>query len=385
MDLLNKKKKSLLKQVATDNLYQSTFLPIFNEAQKKIKALIINYFWLGLSIIGLRLKIKQVIADVKAKIPSDLHDRQAYINGLIKNTNELLNIYFVRAAAYFKKAKEIYENTLDPNIVSTKLANMKIKSPKDLAEAIKLAPKHQKDIWASQKGAVRLPQYDKKIKEYINKISDLEITTSEKGKKSISLWQKAELDIRHEKQMKMVDDLKRDGVDLCWLSSHPDCSERCEVWQGELVSLTKHAKNPQTKIKDYSDINKDRFIVGEIDGHKIYSLPDIMKVQDKYGYENQIISGFNCRHHLHEYHAGSVAPTEYTAEEIKQQRAIENKIRAMEREIRHLKTKLKGYTIINEIDKNNVRKLKALIKQKVQAYKKFCQKNGYAWYEYRIG
>ena len=32
-----------------------------------------------------------------------------------------------------------------------------------------------------------------------------------------------------------------------------------------------------------------------------------------------------------------------------------------------------------------VKKLKALIKNKVTIYKKFCEKNGYAWYQYRIG
>jgi len=372
MDLLNKKKKSLLKQVATDNLYQSTFLPIFDDAQKRIKELIITYYWLGLPLTTLRQKIKAIIIAVKGKIPKDLHDREAYVNGLIKNTNELLNIYFVRATAYFKKAKEIYENTLDTKQVSVKLANMKIKSPKDLAEAIKLAPKHQKDIWASQKGAVRLPQYDKKIKEYINQISDLEITTSEKGKKSISLWQKAELDVRHEKQMKMIDDLKNENVDLCWISTHPDCSKRCEKWQGKLVSLTL----PSTMTG---------FRVKKVDGNWVYSLKEIMAQKDKYGYENNIINGFNCRHHLTPYTPNSNAPTEYTAEEIKKQRQIETNIRAKEREIRHLKTKLKGYTIISEIDKNNARKLKALIKSKIADYKKYCDDNGYAWYEYRIG
>ena len=362
----NKKQNKDKKQVATDNLYQSTFLPIFDEAQKRIKYLVVFYFLLGLSLTLLRTKIKEIIIDVKKKIPTDLHDRASYVNGLIKASNILIERHYKRMVDNYKKVLNIYNNTL----IDKTGRKLDINNPKELLESIKNAKKDQIDLWSSQKGAVQVQAYGKQVKDYINIISDMEITTVEKGKKPISLWQKAELDIRHDKQMKMIDDLKRDGHDLCWVSTHSNCSKRCEKWQGKLVSLTQPSR-------------LSGFRIYKLDGNWVYSLTEIMDQVDKYGYKNNIINGFNCRHHLTPYTTGSVPPTEYDKEDIKKQRAIETKIRAMEREIRHLKTKLKCYNI--NIDIKEIKKLKALIKNKITIYKKFCERNGYAWYQYRIG
>ena len=167
--------------------------------------------------------------------------------------------------------------------------------------------------------------------------------------------------------MDMIEDLKNEGHDLCYISSHPDCSKRCEKWQGKLVSLTDHSK--------YSG-----FRVGKVDGQWVYSLTDIMAQKDKYGYNNNIISGFNCRHRLYPYR-GQKPPTEYTKEEIRQQREIEQTIRAMEREIRaekeHLEFLKKAYP-------KGVRAATQRVKAKIAQYKAFCDRNGYAWEQYRI-
>ena len=59
----------LLKQGATDNLYQSTFLPIFQNAETKIKSLIMSAIFLGWPLYSLRLQIAAVIAAVIKKVP----------------------------------------------------------------------------------------------------------------------------------------------------------------------------------------------------------------------------------------------------------------------------------------------------------------------------
>ena len=51
--------------------------------------------------------------------------------------------------------------------------------------------------------------------------------------------------------------------------------------------------------------NKSKFICDEIDGHKVYSLPDIMAMTDKHGYHNNIICicayDCNCRSSICRY------------------------------------------------------------------------------------
>lgn len=334
------------KSASTDDKYQSTFMPIFADAEARIKRLIVFAFFIGMSKTMLTFQIQQIVASVKKQIPSNLHDRYAYINGLIKSANRLIH---KKEMETLKFKSFVRKNELN------------VKTPEELAKAYK-------------KGSVEIEWYNKEINKYINEINETPITTAEPGKKPISLWQKAELDIRHHKNMEMLDTQINSGVEYAFISSHPDCSKRCERWQGKLVSLTKHA-------------TLSGFRVEKLDGMWVYSLPDIMAQTDKYGYHNNIISGFNCRHYTIPYIAGSKKrpPKEYTKEDVKKQRKIESDIRLREREIRSLKMKLNEYNSIS--DKAIERKRRALelkIRHSVANYKKYCNDNDYAWYKYRI-
>ena len=83
------------------------------------------------------------------------------------------------------------------------------------------------------------------------------------------------------------------------------------------MSLTQHA-------------TMSGFRVGKLDGYWVYSLTDIMAQVDKYGYNNNIICGFNCRHHLIAYRPNDVPPKEYSDQDIKKEREINTKLRAKE-------------------------------------------------------
>ena len=236
-------------------------------------------------------------------------------------------------------------------------------------------------VRAKAKGNVTIQDYAKKLKERMKELAEAPITTNEPNKKRISLWQKAELDIRHEKQMQMVEDARNSGDDLYYISSHPDCSKRCEKWQGCLISVTKHAENPQTSVKTFN-YNKKRFQVGTIDGIPVYSLKDIMACETGYGYNNNIISGFNCRHHLIKYQSGKSKPKEYSAEDVKRMREINDNIREAERHIRELKTEQEMYRQVG--DKKNYWRLNRDIINAINELRKFCNENGFAFQEYRI-
>ena len=349
-------------------------MPIFQEAETKIKKIIILAFLLLLSIDSIMTQIRKVIVSVEKKIPSDLKDKEQYINGLWMKSNALIKRY------YQKPKLEYISNRT--NVVKLSGVNpTKVDTPSKLVGYIQ-ENKTKLDMWSEQKGVPYIENYGKKVQQYMDSLSDQVMTTSEPGKKPISLWQKAELDVRHDNQMKMLDDLTAQGVQYAWTSSHPNCSKRCEKWQGKLMSLNENSTMSGFRVK-------------KLDGHWVYSLKEIMAQTDKYGYTNNIINGFNCRHHLIPYQKGSVAPTEYTAEEVKRQRLVEERIRAMERDIRKKKSKLAmletQFNVYNKINEKlakeirvQIRNLKAHIDQMVAYYKDFCEKYGYAWYDYRI-
>ena len=346
---------------STNNQYQSTFMPIFNDAEARIKRLVVFAFWVKMPKVMLLFQIGEIIKQVKKDIPANLYNREAYINGLVKSSNDLIKQYNVALTNFERTKKRLIYG--DKSLQS-------IKSPQNLAELMqKQTEKEKLFMWSQAKGHPNVTEYEKEIKKFIDSVSDRPFVTQEPGKKPISLWQKAELDVRYNKQMDMLNELLDKNVELAWISSHPDCSKRCEKWQGKLVSLTKHA-------------TMSGFRVGKVDGHWVYSLPDIMAQVDKYGYHNNIICGFNCRHKLHEYIKGSVAPREYSKDEVKKQRAIEQSIRMKERNIRLLKMKANDYKIVN--DKKSVKILNQRIKLSVADYKRFCERNGYAWEKYRI-
>lgn len=368
-------KKPILKEVYTNPLYQSTFMPIFEKAEIKIKELIFAAFFFGKNKYLLRISIAAIINDVASKIPNDLRDRDVYLNALSSKSEFMIRQYYDKPQTKFQEVKE----TIMGEIPFGEKAPI-LESPKETISYIK----KRRDLWSAQKGSPNVVNYEKELKVKLNQLAAEPITTQEPGKKPISLWQKAELDVRYENQMQKLQDLRVQGVDYAWLSTHPNCSKRCSAWQGELVALEGHAQNPQTTV-DYKTFkyNKTSFLMGKVDGHKVYSLPDIMNVVDsKYGYHNNIVCGFNCRHRLVPYQKGSTAPKEYTKEELAEQRQIEAQIRDLERQIRLKKKQLRLY---NELgDKKSVATLQAEIKRLTAYYKQFCERNGYAWHKYRI-
>ena len=344
--------------------YQSTFMPIFSHAEIQIKKMIAKFFWELKPKSILILALNKYISEIEKKIPENVYNRQAYISGLKATTYRYVEKYYVKARIVFAGVLGM----LIANQLSIGVKMPKIDNPKQLMAYMK-ENKIKYNLWSQGKAIVRVQSYPEQLRNYIGSFAKDTMVTSEPGKKPISLWQKAELDIRYENQMKMVNDLKDNGVDLCWISTHPDCSKRCEKWQGKLVSLTQHSK--------YSG-----FRVMQVDGHWVYSLPDIMAQKDKYGYNNNIICGFNCRHYLKEYKPNSHAPKQYDSEDIRKSREANNEIRAIERRIRFYKQEKLLYNVKG--DKINARKSHNKVNILLRLYKDTCNKYGFATQKFRI-
>ena len=346
----------MMKTAETNPVYQSQILPVMQRAETDIKTLILVAFLYSQPKTILLTSILSVIARVKREIPKEFKDSESYVRGLVASADKMIYEFYNKPQLAFNIVKsELSRTSPRPLIIS---------NPKQMLDIIT----NKKDLWAEAKGSPNVTDYPRILKKNINELSNFNIVAMEEGKKPINIWQKAELDTRYEHQMKMLDDLKDQDINICYISSHPNCSKRCQPWQGKLVSLTEHSTMSGFRIR-------------KVDGQWLYSLTDIMAQVDKYGYHNNIICGFNCRHRLYRYN-GQLPPKKYTDEDVAEQRNIEIKIRETERKIRLLKTREHLYNKIG--DKITAKKYQVMAKNLTTYYKSYCEKNGYAWQEYRI-
>lgn len=179
-----------------------------------------------------------------------------------------------------------------------------------------------------------------------------------------SLRNKAEMQVRYEKHLTDISDLKASGVRLVICSTHTDCSERCRPWQGKVYSL------------DGTSGTTD-------DGRSYQPLENATDVYytTKSGktYKNGLL-GFNCRHYLVEYEEGlRFGKQSETKERIEY--AITERQREYERDIRRYK--------VEAIEKrgNDERGYKRAVesyKRLTNEYIEFSKAHGRAYYKSRI-
>lgn len=368
---------SVKKSIVSNPKYQQRFVPLFLKAESEIKKTIVAYWWLGKSKNQLLQKIRAIVNKLSKDFPIDITDREVYINGIFASANKMIKTIYEKAVYDFTIAKTELTNIFLTSGI--RVPNMA--TPQKLSKLIQ-AKLNNRQVWAEAKGVPYVADYQKKVIKLVKELAQAPTTTADKGHKAISLIQKAELQTRYDTQMENLQELVDKGVEYAYLSSHVNCSKRCEAWQGELVSLTERAKNPQTNVKNYK-YNKSSYLVKKLNGINVYSLKDITETTNEYGYKNNIYNGFNCRHKLIPYKKGETPPTDYDAKRIKKQRQVEARIREMEREIIALKEERNGLLAINDEKGSDLLKVK--IDSKIAYYKRFCEANGYAWSPMRIG
>lgn len=179
----------------------------------------------------------------------------------------------------------------------------------------------------------------------------------------ISLRLKSELRIRQERHIEELSGLLSRGVKLVWISTHGNCSERCEQWQGKLYSLD----------RSYGEIDG-------IDYQPLENATDIYTTTRKgKTYKNGCISGFGCRHRLIEYKTGN-KPIHVPAEEIEKDRAINNRQRYLERGVRVWRERA---VVMRGIDDRYAAFCRAKAVEWNKRYIKYSKENRVAYYPSR--
>jgi hypothetical protein len=153
--------------------------------------------------------------------------------------------------------------------------------------------------------------------------------------------------------------LKPGAPKLVWTSSHPNCSPRCEPYQGKLWSLdgTKGVKNgiPYRPITE-------ALLGPKNDG-------------------NGIISGYNCRHRLVPYEDNSHPPDDYSDGEIKKAYTIDKRQREYENNIRQMKVQEKILRANGNIEEAQAMRKKW--RKATKDYEIYSLNNDRAYYRWR--
>lgn len=207
-----------------------------------------------------------------------------------------------------------------------------------------------------------IADYQMKVKAVVRALATepVKVITRKDGKVyTASLRNRAESLVRYEANLEDIKTLKDSNVKLMWISSHPNCSKRCEPWQGRLYSL------------DGSS--------GVVDGIKYTPLAEA--IAGTMGNGNGILNGYNCRHRGVEYTRGSRGPVEYSKQEIALERSIDQRQRSYENRIRNLKSEEQLYRASNFV--KDAQRVRARWRLLTQRYQEFSQKNGRAFYRWR--
>lgn len=163
--------------------------------------------------------------------------------------------------------------------------------------------------------------------------------------------------------MSEISSFHENGIKLVWTSTHGNCSERCQPYQGKLYSLD----------GTYGQIDGIKYIPLEV------ATDSYVTTKSGNTYKNGIISGFNCRHFLIPYEKGN-APIHISAEEIERDREINNTQREFERAIRKHKQLAIG---LRDIEPSEAKKHKELAVYLNKKYYEYCKNNNVASYPSR--
>lgn len=365
-----------MKTNITNSEYQASFLPLVERVETEIKKIILNGALTLKSKYEVRQKISALIHTLSKKLPKNLKDKDLYIEGLYKfSEREIRKVYdeltvglAILVALLLANRKKTSKSLILAKQPSTpKQALKQIHEGKISDGDLNFVKSEMVKYHA--KGTPYVKDYEKLVKEKVNELAKSNVLVGGGETRAISIWQKAELDIRHDEQTAKLNEMIESGVQYAVLSSHPDCSKRCEPWQGKIVDI-------QSPIAELSGCRMKK----KINGQQVYCLNEIINKVDKYGYKNNIIVGFNCRHHL--LKLGEKQPNKYDKKDIEEQRKINANLRAMERKIRYLKQKAMLFKECG--DKKSAKIYADKANELIEIYKRYAEKNGYAWHDYRI-
>lgn len=208
--------------------------------------------------------------------------------------------------------------------------------------------------------------FEKRVKPVLDRLADENGIDPDDVSGRNSLRNRAEMEVRYERHLEEIGNLRAAGVKLVVSSVHADCSDRCYKWQGRVYSLDGTSGTTEDG-KHYVPLEK---------ATDVYYTTKAGKT-----YKNGLL-GFNCRHYLMPYKANMVIPFVDKATQQKE-RAINTRQRELEREVRHWRVQaLMHKGVQGERQEYLTARRKAI--EANREYIRFSKDNGRAYYPSRI-
>ena len=357
-------------QLQSDQLIKYNFDKVIsiNSLEIKVKEKILNSVMVGMDDRLLYQQIKSFIESETKKIK--LEDIEKYkqaidywtkfwIDKYKNQISSLLLLIVTQIASTGKKTSSMTKRTKSAKIVPV---------GKKIVEFLESKQLNTKQFpIASSKVANYYSDFKNKTNEFIqNNFKEMPSLSNGKLIHGRSLFAKCERDVRFEFHQEQLEKLKDQKVELVWITSHANCSVRCEKFQGKLFSLNKTSGTTPEGIK-YEPIEN---------AINVYITTKAGKV-----WRNGLF-GFNCRHRMKPYIAGSKPPAKVPQNVIEKERYIDSIQRQMERQIFNLK---KEAYLLN-ISGINLKRAKILQKQASRMFKdyvEFSKANKRVWYPER--
>lgn len=319
------------------------------DAQTDIKITIKNGVLSGASLFVIKDKIREIIDKALKQINSSTLRENARISLM----------QFAETA--YSGLKVVFPNPLKAIAIYSwiKSINQNLNFSKETVE--------DKYFETTAKG-IPLQEYQKtyinRVKTALEELAEVQALDSDDTAGRNSLRNFAEMQVRYERHLEEIQNLKNDGVKLVVCSVHADCSDRCKEWQGRVYSLD------GTYGKTLDGIN---YVPLEV-------ATDIYYVTKKgKRYKNGLL-GFNCRHKLFPYKEGMLIPR-VSERERKKEDAITKRQRTLERTVIRWREKALAYKGVFWEDYKQAKNNATIAYER---YKKFSKENGRAYYPDRV-
>lgn len=324
--------------------------------------------------------VDRIIREALKELPDEL--RRRFTDGLRTYATQtyarLRELLILRAA--FLVALLAAERRRDP-LAATMRARMEQELDKEYTESPAFVETVKKINTASlptsySPTGLPLDMYHKDYQAKVRAVTERLIRADAKEDYStnVNLRNIAEMQVRYDHQIDMIQGMRESGTKLVWIVPHANCSERCQKYQ---VGGTKHPSGlyslDGTKGKTPEGVE---YLPLEF---ATQNPDDLYTTAAGKTYQNGCLTGFNCRHKLKAYAPGN-KPVPVDKKEIERRREVEEKQRRYERQIREYR---RGAILCD----GESRKKKALLKEKAAAkyeeYRKYCVDNKVAMYPER--
>lgn len=348
--------------VAYEKRELNPYVGLLEEAQTEIKLAVKNGILSGEAFSVTAEKVRKVIERVKKHIRSET---------LRKDAAASLTGFATRAYKDFKAALSPFSPTvLAAALLLWKRADKKtgrvIPGTQEEKSAAERLVRSGRISWDETHKGLPLEEFHK---VYMNRVENaLDGLVKEKAidpndvRGKNSLRNLAEMQVRYERHLDEIEELKRSGARLVVCSVHADCSARCAPYQGGVYSLD----GTSGKTEDGRDFRP------------LERATDIYYTTKKTGrtYKNGLL-GFNCRHRLFPYRQGMAIPS-VSKEEREREYEITKAQREMERKMIPVREKA-----LLSMDPEEKAKNKKLAKQLYEEYKSYSLANDRAFYPER--